>query len=103
MCSSDLKYKAYNVTYLEDEVTGEITMVKPEIPKNAVQAPDYSDIIEKYVDLMLDEENYPERQGCVAVTKELADVLQMLMDKFTFPGIDHSWTKVCYYYDYLGR
>lgn len=99
----DGKYKAYNVTYLDDEVTGEITMVKPEIPKNAVQAPDYSSVIEKYVELMLDEEGYPERQGCVVVTEELAQVLQMLMDKFTFAGVDHSWTKVCYYYDYLGR
>lgn len=99
----DGKYVAYGVTYVTDEITGEVTMEKPEIPKNAVPAPDYSSIIEKYVLLMLDEEEYPERQGCVVVTEELAGVLQMLMDKFTFPGVDHSWTKVCYYYDYLGQ
>ena len=28
--------------------------------------------------------------------------LQMLMDKYTFSGVDHSWTKLCYYYDYIG-
>ncbi len=95
-------YKAYGVTYVTDEITGETSMVKPEIPKNATPAPDYSSVIEKYVELMLDEEDYPERQGCVVVTEELAQVLQMLLDKFTFPGIDHSWTKVCYYYEYLG-
>ena len=44
----------------------------------------------------------PERQGCVAVDARLAELLQMLMDKYTFPGVDHSWTKLCYYYEYLG-
>jgi len=43
-----------------------------------------------------------ERQGCVVVTERLAEILQMLMDKYTFAGVDHSWTKLCYYYDYLG-
>ena len=43
-----------------------------------------------------------ERVGCVAVDAELADLLQKLMDKYTFEGVDHSWTKMCYYYDYLG-
>ena len=43
-----------------------------------------------------------ERVGCVEVDKELADILQKLMDKYTFADVDHSWTKLCYYYDYLG-
>lgn len=43
-----------------------------------------------------------ERRGCVVVTRELAELLQLLMDKFTFSGVDHSWTKLCYYYDHLG-
>ena len=41
-------------------------------------------------------------QGCVVVTKELADILQLLMDKYTFENVDNSWLKVCYYYDHLG-
>ena len=45
---------------------------------------------------------HPERQGCVAVDARLAEILQLLMDKYTFPGVDHSWTKLCYYYEYLG-
>lgn len=49
-----------------------------------------------------DIENNPERQGCVAVDAELGAVLQMLMDKFTFKDVDHSWTKLCYYYEYMG-
>lgn len=43
-----------------------------------------------------------ERVGCVAVDKRLAEILQMLMDKYTFENVDNSWTKLCYYYDYLG-
>ena len=43
-----------------------------------------------------------ETQGCVVVTKELAEILQQLMDKYTFENVDNSWLKVCYYYDHLG-
>lgn len=43
-----------------------------------------------------------ELQGCVVVTEELAQILQKLMDKFTFENVDHSWRKLCYYYDYMG-
>lgn len=43
-----------------------------------------------------------ELAGCVAVNKELGEVLQMLMDKATFNGVENSWIKLCYYYDYVG-
>ncbi len=43
-----------------------------------------------------------EAQGCVLVTERLAEILQLLMDKYTFENIDNSWTKLCYYYDHLG-
>ena len=43
-----------------------------------------------------------ERQGCVVVTEELAEILQLLMDKYTFKGVETSWRKLCYYYDYMG-
>ena len=42
-----------------------------------------------------------ERKGCVAVDERLAEILQLLMDKFTFQGVEQSWLKVCYYYDSL--
>ena len=48
------------------------------------------------------EEQNPERQGCVAVDARLAELLQLLMDKYSFAGVENSWTKLCYYYDYLG-
>ena len=36
------------------------------------------------------------------VDARLAELLQMLMDKYTFAGVENSWTKLCYYYDELG-
>ena len=40
----------------------------------------------------------PELEGCVPVDEELGALLQALMDKFTFEGVDYSWAKLCYYY-----
>ena len=100
----DGKYKSYGYEYvIIDEETLETELVLNTPPEGAVKAPNYTEVVKKYVELMLDEEGYPERQGCVLVTEELAEVLQMLMDKFTFEGVEHSWTKLCYYYEYLGQ
>ncbi len=41
------------------------------------------------------------RIGCVIVDKQLGEVLQLLMDKYTFSGVENSWTKVCYYSQYF--
>ena len=43
-----------------------------------------------------------ERNGCVVLDERLAEILQKLMDKYTFEGVENSWLKLCYYYDYLG-
>ena len=43
-----------------------------------------------------------ERVGCVVVDERLAEILQLLIDKYTFENVDHAWTKLCYYYDHLG-
>ncbi len=43
-----------------------------------------------------------EKQGCVVVTERLAEILQLLMDKYTFKNVENSWLKMCYYYDHLG-
>ena len=56
--------------------------------------------IKKYVSKM--ETGPAERKGCVVVDKELAEILQMLMEKYTFENVDDAWLKVCYYYDHLG-
>ncbi|MBQ4141635.1 MAG: TlpA family protein disulfide reductase [Clostridia bacterium] len=63
---------------------------------------DYSEIIKEYAKLAVDNPENPERSGCVPVDEKLAEILQALMDKYTFKDVDHSWTKVCYYYRYVG-
>ena len=44
-----------------------------------------------------------EVRGCVEVNAELAEILQMLMDKYTFKDVENSWVKLCYYYEYIGE
>lgn len=63
---------------------------------------DYTDDIEAFLDDVITS-GPEELRGCVPVTQELAELLQKLVDKYTFGGVDHSWTKLCYYYDHLGN
>ena len=63
--------------------------------------PDLTEEMRGYLDKMITAGS-PEKIGCVAVDARLAEILQLLMDKYTFAGVDHSWTKLCYYYDHLG-
>ena len=58
--------------------------------------------ITEYAKLAVDDPEHPERSGCVPVDEKLAQILQALMNKYTFDDVDHSWTKVCYYYKYIG-
>ncbi len=64
---------------------------------------DLTEEFRSYVSKMLDEKDYPERQGCVKVDERLAQILQLLMDKYTFENVENSFIKLCYYYDYLGK
>lgn len=48
-------------------------------------------------------EDDPAKIGCVPVNEELAKVLQLLMDKYTFSGVENSWRKLCYYTQYFGE
>jgi hypothetical protein len=62
-----------------------------------------TDEIAKYLEKMVpDSAETPELTGCVAVDENLKNILWKLMDKYTFEGVENSWLKVCYYYDYLG-
>ena len=63
---------------------------------------DYTDAINAYAALMLNEQDHPERQGCVAVDAQLAHMLQMFIDRHSFEGVKDAWTKFCYYYVELG-
>lgn len=62
---------------------------------------DYTDRVRAYLDDLIDD-GHEERKDCVIVDEELAELLQLLVDKYTFAGVDHSWTKLCYYYQHLG-
>ena len=62
---------------------------------------DYTEAIKAYLPKMIND-GQPEREGCVLVDQQLAEILQMLMDKFTFSDVKNSWLKLCYYYDHLG-
>ncbi len=62
---------------------------------------DLTDRIQAYVSKMITN-SAPELEGCVLVDAELAELLQALMDKYTFEGVKNSWTKLCYYYKDLG-
>ena len=60
-------------------------------------------VARKYAEMVLpSSQEAPELEGCVAVNAELATLLQKLMDKYTFEGVDDSWTKLCFYYQHLG-
>lgn len=62
---------------------------------------DLTDEISAYLDDIITS-GPKERIGCVVVTEELAEILTLLMEKYTFENVDHPWTKLCYFYDHLG-
>lgn len=65
------------------------------------EGPDLTADISAYLSKIIND-GHTERQGCVKVDARLAEILQLLMDKYTFENVDNSWIKLCYYYDYLG-
>ena len=85
-------YDAYAQEYMLDDVFA---------GKYHGKGPDLTAEIKTYVSKMYSGPE-TERVGCVPVDTRLAEILQLLMDKYTFENVDHSWTKLCYYYDYLG-
>ena len=85
-------YEYYYEEYKVDEVLASKYHGKGE---------DYTEEIKTYLDDIITTGS-EEARGCVVVTERLAELLQLLMDKYTFENVDHSWTKLCYYYDYLG-
>ena len=57
---------------------------------------DYTEQVRAYAKKMI---TSGDAKGCVPVDQELAEILQKLMDKFTFEGVEYSWIKLCYYYN----
>ncbi len=86
------EYDSYAEIYKVDEVLAGMYHGKGQ---------DYTELARQYEDQIITS-GPKERRGCVVVTKELAELLQLLMDKYTFENVENSWTKMCYYYDYIG-
>ena len=61
--------------------------------------PDLTEEMRGYANKMI---TSGELKGLVPVDARLAEILQLLMDKYTFENVDNSWTKLCYYYRYVG-
>ncbi len=61
---------------------------------------DYTEIMRQYEKKII-KSGASELRGCVVVDEQLAEILQMLMDKYTFRGVETSWRKMCYYYENL--
>ena len=61
---------------------------------------DYTEVIRQYEKKII-KSGASELRGCVVVDEQLAEILQMVMDKYTFQGVETSWRKMCYYYEYL--
>lgn len=61
---------------------------------------DFTEEIKTYLDKI--DKSGTEKDGCVVVDERLAEILQHLMNKYTFEDVEHSWLKLCYYYDHLG-
>lgn len=88
------QYEEYAATYKLNEVLAGKTHGTGKNETEAIRA-----YIEKELPAS---ENKPELEGVVPVDAELGRLLQALMDKYSFRGVDHSWTKLCYYYKHLG-
>ena len=89
------EYDGYAEIYRLDEVLAGKTHGKGQ---------DLTDEIKTYLDKKIPASaDAPELEGCVAVDAHLAELLQTLMDKYTFAGVDFSWAKLCYYYQHLGE
>ena len=63
---------------------------------------DHTATMRAYAEKMLNETEHPERQGCVAVTEELAEILDELMHREVFENVEEAFVKLCYYYKHLG-
>ena len=95
-------YEANAAEYkLEEVFKGQYHGYMLDAEGNKIEGVDYTEAISKYLSKMYNG-TATERVGCVAVDVELAQLLQHLMDKYTFEGVEFSWKKLCYYYDDLG-
>ena len=61
---------------------------------------DFTEYVKQYLAANKVTDTSSELYGCVKVDEKFATVLGLLMDKYTFPDVEYSWVKLCYYYKY---
>ena len=62
-----------------------------------IEIEDLTADFEKYIEITENSES-----TLIPVNEELAHLLQRIMDYYTFYGVEKSWMKLCFYYDYFG-
>lgn len=62
----------------------------------------FNSYVNEYIEQNMIKDENSELYGCVKVNEEFARVLWLLMNKYTFAGVEGSWLKLCYYYKYVG-
>ena len=100
-CWGDL-YDEYMEEYKVEEVLAGIyhgngTDCTAEISKylNKIITVGYNEQLDEII------EANDDRIGCVVVDNNLANLLQALMDKYTFEDVEGSWAKLCYYQQFF--
>ena len=67
---------------------------------NLIKHIDRTEDIRPYISQMITE---GDAKGTVMVTEELAEILQEMMDCYIFNGVEHQWTKLCYYFKTISK
>ncbi|MCQ3035739.1 MAG: hypothetical protein MJ248_05975, partial [Bacilli bacterium] len=67
---------------------------------NLIKHVDRTEDIRPYISQMITE---GDAKGTVMVTEELAEILQEMMDCYIFNGVEHQWTKLCYYFKTISK
>lgn len=62
---------------------------------------DLTEEISSYLSQIIQTEG--DTNGCVPVDERLAEILQLLMEKYTFKNVDQAWLKLCYYFKHYGN
>lgn len=103
-------------TYVLDVTTNTLTSHSERVLENGqpVKADtsiyrDWTSDVQNWYETMLipdggidDEGKYSNANGCIPVTAEIKEFLELLMNKYSFKDVENSWLKLCYYYHYYG-
>ncbi len=72
------------------------------VPYKVIEIGDMTDVVKSYMDKMIPTDSSGPDRGCVVVDQQLALCLQLLVDTHSFPMVEDSWLKLCYYFDHIG-